>query len=77
MKTAFLGSLLMAATLASPALAQDTAATAETRYVQVNGDRIAYRRIGTGSPIVLANRMRGTLDTWDRCSWTRSPATIR
>jgi pimeloyl-ACP methyl ester carboxylesterase len=42
-----------------------TAATAETRYVEVRGDRIAYRRIGVGSPILVANRMRGTLDTWD------------
>jgi pimeloyl-ACP methyl ester carboxylesterase len=31
----------------------------------VNGDRIGYRRFGTGTPIVLATRMRGTLDTWD------------
>ncbi|WP_198173794.1 alpha/beta fold hydrolase [Lysobacter soli] len=65
MKTMLLGSLLMAASLSAPAFAQNTAATAETRYVQVDGDRIAYRRIGSGSPIVLANRMRGTLDTWD------------
>lgn len=42
-----------------------TAATADNQYVQVNGDTIAYRSIGSGSPIVLANRMRGTLDTWD------------
>ncbi len=40
-------------------------ATAETQYAQVSGDNIAYRRFGTGSPLVLANRMRGTLDTWD------------
>ncbi len=64
MKTMFFGSLL-AASLSAPAFAQDTAATTPTRYVQVDGDRIAYRRIGSGSPIVLANRMRGTLDTWD------------
>jgi pimeloyl-ACP methyl ester carboxylesterase len=42
-----------------------TAATAATEYVTINDDRIAYRKIGSGSPIVLANRMRGTLDTWD------------
>jgi len=41
------------------------AANVENNYVQVNGNRIAYRSIGSGSPIVLANRMRGTLDTWD------------
>ncbi|WP_194790488.1 alpha/beta fold hydrolase [Pseudomonas sp. UFMG81] len=44
---------------------EHTAATAVNQYVQVNGDTIAYRAIGAGSPIVLANRMRGTLDTWD------------
>ncbi|MEW5676037.1 alpha/beta hydrolase [Flavobacterium enshiense] len=42
-----------------------TAATAKTQYVEINGDKIAYRSFGKGSPIVLANRMRGTLDTWD------------
>jgi len=42
-----------------------TAATAETRYVDVQGNRIAYRSIGTGAPLVLVTRMRGTLDTWD------------
>lgn len=41
------------------------AAVAETHYVDVQGVRIAYRTIGAGSPLVLANRMRGTLDTWD------------
>ena len=56
--------LLLAVALL-PAHAEASAATAETRYVTVNGDRIAYRSLGQGSPIVLANRMRGTLDTWD------------
>jgi len=42
-----------------------SAATAQTQYVQVQGNRIAYRAIGEGSALVLANRMRGTLDTWD------------
>lgn len=41
------------------------AAAAETRYVDVQGTRIAYRSIGAGSTLILANRMRGTLDTWD------------
>ncbi len=30
-----------------------TAATAETRYVQVKGDRIAHRCIGEGGPLLL------------------------
>ena len=42
-----------------------TASTATTQYVEVDGNRIAYRSIGSGSPLVLLTRMRGTLDTWD------------
>lgn len=41
------------------------AASAPTQYVEVNGDRIAYRSVGKGTPILMANRMRGTIDTWD------------
>ena len=41
------------------------AATAATQYIEVDGNRIAYRSIGSGSPLVLLTRMRGTLDTWD------------
>lgn len=65
MKPFAIVSLLLAALVATPTLAKVSAATAETRYATVNGDRLAYRRFGTGSPIVLANRMRGTIDTWD------------
>lgn len=36
-----------------------------TNYVLVNGYKIGYRKQGNGTPIVLANRFRGTLDTWD------------
>lgn len=42
-----------------------TAETATTRYVEVAGNRIACRSIGSGAPMILLNRMRGTLDTWD------------
>jgi len=45
--------------------AQESALTAATRYVDVNGNRIAYRSIGAGRPMILLTRMRGTLDTWD------------
>ncbi|SOZ39152.1 alpha/beta fold hydrolase [Cupriavidus neocaledonicus] len=41
------------------------AAAAGTLYVTVGNDRIAYRRFGQGPMIILANRLRGTLDTWD------------
>ncbi|MGE5714516.1 MAG: alpha/beta fold hydrolase [Betaproteobacteria bacterium] len=51
--------------LAAPALAEQAAATAPNQFVAVAGDRIAYRTIGHGTPMVLLTRMRGTLDTWD------------
>ncbi|RYG89248.1 MAG: alpha/beta hydrolase [Alphaproteobacteria bacterium] len=38
---------------------------AATEFVAVNGDTIAFRKIGKGSPLLLTNRLRGTLDTWD------------
>jgi pimeloyl-ACP methyl ester carboxylesterase len=41
------------------------AMNAKTEYVSVDGTRIAYRSIGQGAPILLATRLRGTLDTWD------------
>jgi len=40
-------------------------AAAETRYADVDGERIAYRTVGSGSPLILANRMRATINTWD------------
>lgn len=38
---------------------------APTQTVDVGANTIAFRRTGHGSPIVLSNRMRGTIDTWD------------
>jgi pimeloyl-ACP methyl ester carboxylesterase len=55
----------LAGVLAAPVLARETAATAPNQYVEVAGNRIAYRAIGKGAPMVLLTRMRGTLDTWD------------
>jgi|GEM_PF-283426 len=40
-------------------------AASETQYAAIAGSKIAYRTMGNGSPIVLINRFRGTLDTWD------------
>ena len=37
----------------------------KTKFIEVNEQRFAYRSIGTGLPIILLNRFRGTLDTWD------------
>ena len=39
--------------------------TAENRFVESGGRTIAYRETGEGRPIVLCNRFRGNLDTWD------------
>ncbi|MDQ8020800.1 MAG: alpha/beta hydrolase [Moraxellaceae bacterium] len=42
-------------------------ATAETRVIDVDGNAIAYRDIGSsrGTPLLLLNRFRGTMDNWD------------
>jgi pimeloyl-ACP methyl ester carboxylesterase len=41
------------------------AVTTETQYANIDNRKIAYRKFGNGTPIILANRFRGTLDTWD------------
>lgn len=38
---------------------------ATTEYASINGHKIAYRKFGKGAPLILVNRFRGTLDTWD------------
>lgn len=37
------------------------------QFLSVDGERIAYRRLGPpeGTPLVLLQRFRGTLDHWD------------
>ena len=42
-----------------------TALNSKTQFADVTGRKLAYRSIGKGTPIILANRFRGTLDTWD------------
>lgn len=47
---------------------QDTALeTAATRYVEGNGIRFAYRRLGpaAGTPLVLLQHFSGNIDAWD------------
>jgi pimeloyl-ACP methyl ester carboxylesterase len=56
---------LLCGYLATPLQAQESAAHTVTEYVEVAGNRIAYRSIGGGTPMILLTRMRGTLDTWD------------
>lgn len=41
------------------------ATNSETQYADLSDRKIAYRSIGEGNPIILINRFRGTLDTWD------------
>lgn len=36
-----------------------------TRYADLGDRRLAYRTVGTGKPLVLAVRFRGTMDAWD------------
>src|SRR5215475_14323505 len=37
----------------------------ETEFVTVEGVKVAVRKTGTGEPLVLLHRFRGTLDDWD------------
>lgn len=41
------------------------AVNAKTNFLQIGDRKIAYRSIGKGLPIIMVNRFRGTLDTWD------------
>lgn len=36
-----------------------------TMHADINGRKIAYRSIGKGEPIILCQRFRGNLDSWD------------
>lgn len=42
-----------------------TTTTAPTRFLDSRGRRLAYRSFGSGQPIVLCTRFRGTMDLWD------------
>lgn len=57
--------LLLLVWLPLDAVAKDSALTAETQFVEVDGVRLGYREVGSGSPIIMFTRLRGTLDTWD------------
>jgi pimeloyl-ACP methyl ester carboxylesterase len=41
------------------------AINAPNEFADVEGRRLAYRSIGSGIPIVLCTRFRGTMDDWD------------
>ena len=57
--------MLLAGMLSAPLPAQESAATVPNQFVESGGNRIAYRVIGNGPPMILLTRMRGTMDTWD------------
>ncbi|RWE57349.1 MAG: alpha/beta hydrolase [Mesorhizobium sp.] len=68
------GTALIASAAADPAAAAEqsqaascSAACVETRTLDVGGVAYAYRTLGTpsGTPLVLLNRFRGTMDEWD------------
>jgi pimeloyl-ACP methyl ester carboxylesterase len=71
----FLASMLVGAPVAAvstgvePTVAhasgRDSAVTAKTQYVTAGARRLAYRSVGTGRPMVLCTRFRGTVDDWD------------
>lgn len=42
-----------------------SAITAPTKYAIIGQKKIAYRSIGSGKTIILCNRFRGILDSWD------------
>ncbi len=42
-----------------------SARLAATQFIEINGRTLAYRSVGEGKPLVLFNRFRGVLDTWD------------
>src|ERR1700752_3654727 len=49
----------------SPVTSQPNAVSAPNRYVEVSGRKLAYRIVGSGYPIVLCQRFRGNMDSWD------------
>lgn len=43
----------------------ESAVTVTTQYAEVDGRKLAYRSVGKGEPLILCNRYRGMLDSWD------------
>lgn len=42
-----------------------SAVNCRTKFAVLDKKKIAYRTIGQGKPIILCNRLRGILDSWD------------
>lgn len=43
----------------------ESASTARTHFIQSRGRRLAYRSLGSGTPLLLCLRLRGVMDVWD------------
>ena len=65
-RSAMLALLLAMSAVVAPVFAATTI-DAETRTIEAGEHRFAYREFGTsgGVPLVLFNRLRGTMDHWD------------
>lgn len=55
----------MANSTKEPAPPKTGAVHSSTQFADINGRKIAYRMIGSGDPIILCQRFRGNLDSWD------------
>lgn len=42
-----------------------TTSNVKTAYAEAGGRKLAYRMLGSGTPIIWCNRFRGILDSWD------------
>jgi pimeloyl-ACP methyl ester carboxylesterase len=65
MRTLALPILLAVAGVAALPANAVTAVEAPTRTIKVGDDTVAYRTLGSGRPLLMVNRFRGTVDTWD------------
>lgn len=67
MKNTFIKQLLITALIMTTNIQiyGQKAIQSKTQFAEVEGRKLAYRSIGKGTPIILINRFRGTLDTWD------------
>jgi len=58
--------LFIMTTIFSKSMASEqTAIDAPNQFVTAGANKIAYRTIGKGKPMILCNRFRGILDSWD------------
>ena len=58
--------LFLLLNIVSPALAGSSPSLdAPNQFIKAGNNKIAYRMIGKGNPMILCNRFRGILDSWD------------